>query len=461
MNGSFAKHYGWLIAAGALAMALALWPRISGLDGTKLLVRLKFPFVKNVSTSALAAWIADTNRPTPQIIDVRTVPEFAVSHLPEARQLDFDLPGRMALSEIDTNRAVVAYCSVGYRSSAFVSRLQSAGFKSAYNLQGSIFAWATEGRPLEANGHPVKQVHPVNADVARLLPSELRSELPPDDASGSRQSWLTNPQRSKMLLSFAVLFLLLLWETMTPFFHYFSGGTAERAQHAIRNFTLGGINAIFTSLLFVGLWLWASDWAETRRFGLLHWIPLPAWLQAVAALVLLDCGMYWWHRVNHVVPLLWRFHRMHHSDRQMDVTSAHRFHLGEIAMSALLRIVLILLLGIELWQIVIYEAAMFTVVQFHHANISVGPLDRVLNWFIVTPNMHRIHHSHWQPETDSNYASLLSCWDRVFGSFRQRDDQRNIQLGLDEFQEADQHTLTGMLATPLTTPRDSKRSNQH
>ena len=129
-------------------------------------------------------------------------------------------------------------------------------------------------------------------------------------------------------------------------------------------------------------------------------------------------------------------------------------------MSALLRVVLILLLGIELWQIVIYEAAMFTVVQFHHANISVGPLDRVLNWFIVTPNMHRIHHSHWQPETDSNYASLLSCWDRAFGSFRQREDQRNIQLGLDEFQEADQHTLTGMLATPLTTPRNSKRSNQ-
>lgn len=460
MNGAFTKYLGWLVAAGALTVALALWPRISGLDGTKLLVRLKFPFVKNVSTRALAAWIADTNRLGPQIIDVRSMPEFAVSHLPGARRIDFNLPTRLALAEIDTNRAVVAYCSVGYRSSAFVSRLQSAGFKNAYNLQGSIFAWATEGRPLEANDHPVKQVHPVNADVARLLPPGLRSELPPDDAFDSRQNWLTNPQRPKMLLSFAVLFLLLLWETIAPFFHYFHTGAAERTQHAIRNFTLGGINAIFTTLLFVGLWLWAADWAETRRFGLLHWIPLPAGLQAAIALVLLDCAMYWWHRVNHLVPFLWRFHRMHHSERQMDVTSAHRFHLGEVASSALLRVPLILLLGIELWQVVIYEAAMFTVVQFHHANISVGRLDRALNWFIVTPNMHRVHHSHWRPETDSNYASLLSFWDRVFGSFRQREDQKNIQLGLDEFQQPDQHTLTGMLATPLANRRYSTRGHR-
>ena len=116
---------------------------------------------------------------------------------------------------------------------------------------------------------------------------------------------------------------------------------------------------------------------------------------------------------------------------------------------------MILLLGLELWQIVIYEAAMFTVVQFHHANISVGRLDRALNWFIVTPNMHRVHHSHWQPETDSNYASLLSFWDRVFGSYRRRENQNTIQLGLDEFQQPDQHTLTGLLATPLKNRPDS------
>ena len=449
MNGHITKYLGWLVAAGTLAIALALWPRISGLDGTELLVRLKFPFVKSVSTDELAVWLANTNRSAPQIIDVRSVPEFAVSHLPGARRLDSDLAGQMALAEIDTNRAVVAYCSVGYRSSAFVSRLQSAGFRNAYNLQGSIFAWATEGRPLEASGLPVKQVHPVNADVAELLAPGLRSKLPPDAGADSTQAWLTNPQRPKMLLSFAVLFLLLFWESLAPFFRYFRDGVAERAQHAIRNFTLGGINAIFTTLLFVGLWLWAADWAETRRFGLLHWIPVPSWLQAVAAVVLLDCAMYWWHRVNHVIPFFWRFHRMHHSERQMDVTSAHRFHLGEVALSALFRVPLILLLGLELWEIVIYETVMFTVVQFHHANISVGRLDRVLNWFLVTPNMHRIHHSHWQPETDSNYASLLSFWDRLFRSFRRREDQNNIELGLDEFQRPEQHTLTGMLATPL------------
>jgi len=154
--------------------------------------------------------------------------------------------------------------------------------------------------------------------------------------------------------------------------------------------------------------------------------------------------------MNHRVPFLWRFHKVHHSDPHMDVSTANRFHFGEIILSSILRIPVILLLGAELWHLALYEAILYPVVQFHHANIGVGRrLDRFLRLFITTPEMHKAHHSRWQPETDSNYTSLLSIWDRVFRSFRLRKDPHEIQLGLDGYDEPQKQTLWGLLRTPL------------
>jgi sterol desaturase/sphingolipid hydroxylase (fatty acid hydroxylase superfamily) len=168
--------------------------------------------------------------------------------------------------------------------------------------------------------------------------------------------------------------------------------------------------------------------------------------------------MYWWHRLNHRIPFLWRFHRMHHSDPRMDVTTANRFHIGEIALSSILRLPVIALLGLQLWELALYELAMFSVVQLHHANVALpGWLDRALRWIIVTPFMHKVHHSRWRPETDSNYSSLFSFWDRLFRTFRLRDDPRTLRLGLDEFDSPKDHTLVGLLATPI---RRVERMNQ-
>ena len=134
----------------------------------------------------------------------------------------------------------------------------------------------------------------------------------------------------------------------------------------------------------------------------------------------------------------------------MDVTTANRFHIGEIALSSVLRVPVIALLGLQLWELALYELAMFTVVQLHHANIAFPVwLDRTLRVIIVTPFMHKVHHSRWQPETDSNYSSLFSFWDRLIGSYRLRDDPRTLRFGLDEFNRPEDHTLTGLLATPL------------
>ncbi len=261
----------------------------------------------------------------------------------------------------------------------------------------------------------------------------------------------------KTASSVIMLVLLLAWEGWTPFFAYFVRATGERTRHALKNMTLGIINAVVTGLLFVGLWWSVAAWAERQHFGLLYWMGLPAWARLAAAVLLFDAWMYWWHRLNHRIPLLWRFHRTHHSDPKMDVTTANRFHIGEIAISSVLRVPVIALLGPQLWELALYELVMFTVVQFHHANIALpARLDRAARLLIVTPFMHKVHHSRWQPETDSNYSSLFSFWDRLFGSFRMRENPHTLRLGLDEFSRPEDHTLTGLLATPLKRVQRAK-----
>lgn len=253
---------------------------------------------------------------------------------------------------------------------------------------------------------------------------------------------------SRPWIAIGMLFALLLWETAHPFFRFPKG--RERVRHGLRNVTLGIFNAVVTSVVFVGLWLSASAWAEHHEFGLQHWLPLPTWAAWLLAILLLDAWTYFWHRINHRFPFLWRFHRVHHSDPHMDVTTANRFHIGEIAMSSILRVPLIILLGISIGQLAVYEILMFAVVQFHHANIGISEKwDRVLRLFIVTPYMHKVHHSRWQPETDSNYSSLLSIWDRIFRSFRINEKPETIRLGLDEFDHPADQTIPGLLRTPL------------
>ncbi len=261
---------------------------------------------------------------------------------------------------------------------------------------------------------------------------------------------VTELSRIKTATSVGWLVLLLVWESWTPFFAFFVRAAGERTRHALKNLTLGFLNGAVTSLLFVGLWSSTAVWAERQHFGLLRWIELPACARCAAALLLFDAWMYFWHRLNHRLPVLWRFHRTHHSDPRMDVTTANRFHLGEILLSSILRVPVIALLGLQLWELTLYEAVMFTVVQLHHANIALPPgIDRWMRTLIVTPFMHKVHHSRWQTETDSNYSSLFSFWDRLFGTWRWREDPRTLQYGLEGFDPPKHHTLAGLLFTPF------------
>jgi sterol desaturase/sphingolipid hydroxylase (fatty acid hydroxylase superfamily) len=257
-------------------------------------------------------------------------------------------------------------------------------------------------------------------------------------------AWLTTAKPAM-----ATLALVLLWtaETVVPMV----AGRPRRLSHSAANLALGLLNTLVAAALFGAALLVVTEWARRESFGLLHGLALPPWAAWPLALVLIDLWMYLWHVLNHRVPFLWRFHAVHHADREMDVSTAVRFHTGEIVLSSIARLAVLPLLGITMPQLLLYEAILLPVILFHHSNIGIGPrLDAVLRAVIATPFMHWVHHSRWQPETDSNYGSVLSVWDRLFRTFRLRAHPAEIELGLDEdAEEWHWRTPHGMLMRPF------------
>lgn len=256
--------------------------------------------------------------------------------------------------------------------------------------------------------------------------------------------------RYSTLVPALILISLIVWETVGPCFRYFVKRPRKRLRHGAINIGLGIINALVIGIVFVTVWEATAKWSLNADFGLLRWMELSPWIEGIIAVLVFDCFTYWWHRFNHTIPFLWRFHRVHHSDAEMDVTTANRFHVGEIVISSLLRVPLIFLLGADLWMLALYELLMFPVVQFHHANIRLpDALEKGFRAIFASPVMHKIHHSDYVKETNSNYTSFFSFWDRIFGTYRMRDDFELIQLGLKEFREPEDEQFIGMLKIPF------------
>jgi len=198
--------------------------------------------------------------------------------------------------------------------------------------------------------------------------------------------------------------------------------TVERAWPAVprrggwrrvgRNLGLWAMNAGLSPLLVVPLTAWAATLAPWQR---------PAWWGGapglVLDLVLLDFWIYWWHRANHEVPLLWRFHVVHHLDGFLDTTTALRFHFGEVILSAGVRALAVAALAIPLASVLTFEAAVLVAALFHHSDIRIPPrLEAALSQAIITPAIHWVHHHAVRADTDSNYGTMLSLWDRLFAS---------------------------------------------
>lgn len=198
-------------------------------------------------------------------------------------------------------------------------------------------------------------------------------------------------------------------------------------MHDAKNIGIGLFNLIIVGL--GGFYLQKLlAFMEVSGFGLFYY--LPNWLALILGILFADVIMYWWHRVNHLIPFLWYFHKVHHEDTKLNTSSSLRFHFGELALSYVFKVPFFLLLGISVKVLLIYGVLLALVVTFHHSNIKIGKnTDFILRKFVVSPNMHRIHHSEIKQETDSNYSSLLPYWDKIFGSYI-KETSHQIKFGI-------------------------------
>ena len=250
--------------------------------------------------------------------------------------------------------------------------------------------------------------------------------------------------RYDIILGLLVIALFVL-ETVIPF----KSSILSRWVHIRRNVVVSLISQGAALALTVVLIMPAFRWVEGGGVGLQAWLPWPGLIGPVFVFLAFDFWIYWWHRLNHRFSLLWKFHRMHHSDPLLDFSSAFRFHPGEIIISTGLNALVIIALGMTLRQFLAYKIFFHAVVLFHHSNIAVPQrLDRWLMAVVVTPAMHRLHHSTDWAESNSNFASLFSFWDRLSQTFRKR-EFLDIEYGLDRFMEEEWQQVKGLLRVPF------------
>lgn len=210
-----------------------------------------------------------------------------------------------------------------------------------------------------------------------------------------------------------------------------------RPRRWLTNWGISIANVLALRALALGLPLLAVGAAldaEAQGWGLFNRLGWPGWLEIVLAVLIFDFAIWLQHLITHKVPLLWRLHRVHHADVEIDVTTAIRFHPVEIALSMLLKIGLVYLLGPAAWAVVIFEVLLNGTAMFNHANLKLPlPLDAVLRRLLVTPDMHRVHHSVHRFEHDSNYGFSLSLWDRMFRTYRAQPEagHEGMTIGLE------------------------------
>lgn len=231
-------------------------------------------------------------------------------------------------------------------------------------------------------------------------------------------------------LVFGLGVLLLVWELAAPF----RTPLESKLRRVSVNLIIFGVNALLLRLLAGGaLLLWSSR-IENQAWGLLRQLELTPAVNIAVSFILLDLIYYSIHRLNHRLPFLWRFHRAHHSDLEVDVTTGFRFHVGEVLLGTSSKMVSVLALGISPVGVMVFEMALLMAAQFQHSNIALpAVIERWLRIGIVTPPMHIIHHSLRVSEQNSNYGTLFSWWDRLFGSYVLPAPLNQMALGLEEY----------------------------
>lgn len=242
--------------------------------------------------------------------------------------------------------------------------------------------------------------------------------------------------------------LMAPWEVATPR----RPQSIRRRLRCPNNLALVALNTFVLRLLFPSAAVGVALLAQANGWGLFHVVPFPAWLAIPAAVLLLDLTIYGQHVMFHAVPFLWRLHRMHHADLEFDVTTGLRFHPGEIIISMLIKLAAVLMLGAAPVAVLIFEGVLNAVSMFNHGNVHLpAGLDRGLRLFVVTPDMHRVHHSIDRRETDSNFGFNLPWWDLMFRTYCDQPalGHQRMSLGIDRFRVPREPWLDRMLWQPL------------
>lgn len=251
--------------------------------------------------------------------------------------------------------------------------------------------------------------------------------------------------RSLILVGGITFFWVL--EGLVPLFRF----SYKKWKHALPNFffTLTTIVINFT-LAFV--LLKTSDWVVVNNFGIINWLPeMPLWAYIVLGVLLLDfIGAYLAHYVEHKVKPLWMIHLVHHTDHNVDTTTANRHHPLESILRFAFTLIGVLIIGTPIGIVMLYQSLSLVATQFTHANIKLPKnLDKILSWVIVSPDMHKVHHHYVLPYTDSNYGNIFSVWDRIFGTFMSL-DRNSIIYGVDTFpDEIENGSINGLLKQPF------------
>jgi sterol desaturase/sphingolipid hydroxylase (fatty acid hydroxylase superfamily) len=230
-------------------------------------------------------------------------------------------------------------------------------------------------------------------------------------------------------------------------------------RHAITNALLAMPSAVILRLAVLPAAWFAGTWSELNQFGLLWKLSLPSWIEYSLGFVILDCTFYYWHILNHRVPLLWRFHNVHHIDLDLDISTAFRFHFGEMIFSIAFRALQVALFGIPMNLFLFYEILFQACTEFHHSNLRLPiSIERRLVKWIVTPRMHGIHHSMVQTETDSNFSVVLSVWDRMHRTIRLNVPQQEIRIGIPAYQDPSEQKPFRLLFLPFRKQREYWKS---
>jgi sterol desaturase/sphingolipid hydroxylase (fatty acid hydroxylase superfamily) len=262
---------------------------------------------------------------------------------------------------------------------------------------------------------------------------------------------MTGEASIRLAVFAAALVLLMVLEAMSP---------RRPRMHTRRarwpsNLGVVALNTAVARLLLPLGAVGAAELAGERGWGLFNAVGIPDWLAFAASFVLLDLAIWGQHVLFHRVPLLWRFHRMHHADTDFDATTGLRFHPGEILLSLLIKMALVAALGAPAAAVIAFEVVLNATSMWNHANLRL-PLaaDRVLRAVLVTPDMHRVHHSWRREETDSNYGFNFACWDRLFGTYRAQpvDGHDAMTIGLPYLRDPAELRIGKLLSQPFRQP---------